>query len=403
MTIPKLFLCHHRDEAAVVSRLARKLRLRGVVPWVDQEGGFSLGDGNAAEARRAIREDCRGLLLYATPGALERPFIRDVELDAAVRAKASDDRFVLVAVPCGIGFDELATLSMATIGSDLSQYASIRLEPAELGRGLDLQLEEVSRRVLSRVVADAAAEETPTAFAMQFSTREVLADAPDDILRVDATKVVGPSFAGACDAARWAEVHGGLLDVKRTVAEHLSRPLLRVHGRRHLTAGFLLGFVFPATTFAMEVRVADGYWASNAEHDPAATVDVALTEHSSESGQLHVELAVLGHDVGQAVRRRLRETGEMPLATLRLTVPPSERGSRLDNAAAVAVAAAVARAIKQTVATRSADEIHLFAAVPQGLATLIGHQLSALPPIQLYEFDGLRYCSSYVLNGANNR
>ena len=43
------------------------------------------------------------------------------------------------------------------------------------------------------------------------------------------------------------------------------------------------------------------------------------------------------------------------------------------------------------------SEIHIFSAVPQGLAVLIGHNLSALPPVQLYEFDGYNYIPSYKI------
>ncbi len=76
-----LFLAHHHDDAGEVRELGQALRLYGIRPWIDKDGGFSVGDGAMAEARRAIREDCFGLLVYASHSVLDSAFIRDVEVD----------------------------------------------------------------------------------------------------------------------------------------------------------------------------------------------------------------------------------------------------------------------------------------------------------------------------------
>ncbi len=108
----KLFLCHYGGDAAEVRELAEELRLRGVAPWVDKEGGFSIGDENAGEAERAIGEDCFGLLFYATPEAFGRDFISQIEINKAMRRKEEGPSFVLFAVPRGIDFGELSAKSV---------------------------------------------------------------------------------------------------------------------------------------------------------------------------------------------------------------------------------------------------------------------------------------------------
>jgi hypothetical protein len=43
--------------------------------------------------------------------------------------------------------------------------------------------------------------------------------------------------------------------------------------------------------------------------------------------------------------------------------------------------------------------VHIFAAVPQAVAMMIGHNLNAMPPVQLYEYDRGEYRPSHVLRG----
>ena len=126
----KLFLSYHSDFADEVRELATELRLRGIVPWVDKDGGFRVGDESEAEARRAIREDCFGLLLYATETVFDRPFIRDVELDEARKVRAEDPAFVLFAMPRDLSFQELKTRSAEEFGINLSAFHGVPVHEA---------------------------------------------------------------------------------------------------------------------------------------------------------------------------------------------------------------------------------------------------------------------------------
>src|SRR5437588_9970554 len=106
LAIKQLFLSYYNKDVDEVRFLSDELRLRGIVPWVDKDGGFTVGDESEAEARRAIRDDCFGLLLYATHHVFDRPFIRDVEIDEALAVKRRDASYILLAVPRGIRFSE---------------------------------------------------------------------------------------------------------------------------------------------------------------------------------------------------------------------------------------------------------------------------------------------------------
>ena len=104
MNVEPLFLAHSSSDMKEVHLLADELRLRGIVPWVDKQDGFSVGDHAEDEARRNISECCWGFLLYATINAFESDFVRRVEIDEANRRKRQDGAFLLMAVPRGISF-----------------------------------------------------------------------------------------------------------------------------------------------------------------------------------------------------------------------------------------------------------------------------------------------------------
>jgi hypothetical protein len=397
--VKKLFLCHPREAAAEVHRFADALRLRGVVPWVDQQGGFSLGDAHVDEARRVIREECFGLLLYATADAFASDFIRRIELREAIHAKDDDAAFVLFALPRRLGFDHLSRLSTAAFGVDLANFASRSLVAPGVtaeGTALDALFADVASD-LARKVLRRDPRRDGTTLQLQYSTRERLADEPEDTLCIDATGLFVASPEAVSDNKRWCQLHAGLRDVKRAVSACRGRPRLRVHGSKHLTAAFLFGYAFPSTAFELDLRTKDGYWATDCSPSPTVTLRSELRGGSASSERLHVELSTLDQPVQDAVRRYIQRTEQSPLATLRLTVEPATYGGVMGNAEVCAIADQVRREIAQIAARQPVAEIHLFAAVPQALATMIGRRFNALPPIQLHEYDGRDYKPSYLL------
>lgn len=399
MAIKRLFLCHPREAAGEVHRLAESLRLRGVVPWVDQQGGFLLGDAHVDKARRVIREECFGLLLYATADAFRSDFIRRIELHEAVHTKDDDPAFVLFALPRRLGFDELSRLSTAAFGVDLANFASrplvgpgVTAEGAALDALFAAIASDLAHKVLKRDPRREAA-----ILQLQYSTRERLADEPEDALCIDATGLFVAGREAIADNERWDRLRAGLCDVKQAVAACRGRPRLRVHGSKHLTAAYLFGYAFPSTVFELDLRTKDGYWSTDCSPSPAVAVRASLRGGSAVSDRLHVELSTLDQPVQNAVRRYIQRTGQSPLATLRLAIDPATYGGVMGNEEACAIANQVRREIAQVAARQPVAEIDLFAALPQALATMVGQRFNALPPIQLHEYDGREYRPSYLL------
>jgi hypothetical protein len=401
-TLEEIFLCHASDDAREIQMLAEELRLRGMAPWVDKDGGFQIGDASAGEAERVIGEDCFGLLFYATPEAFSSDFIRLVEVRRAVRRKEEEDpSFVLFAVPRRIGFKELSERSIEAFGTDLAGYSSRALEHVdqENGESLRTRLGTLADEVLDKVVGRARENGVSSTLQMQFSTRERLADEPSDVLRVDAVAMLERSPDPAARQKAWERVHEGLLHVKRRASRHLGRPRLRVHGSKHLTAAFTLGYVFPSTVCALEIRTRGGYWVTDGESTPGYLLEDSIHDGTVGSESLYVEVSTGAKSVRDSVRRHVARTRVSPLKYLRFTPGPALASAPyMSDADARSIVLQVRRKLSRTISNYGISDVHVFATVPQALAMMIGHNLNAMPPVQLYEYDGSEYSPSHKLS-----
>ena len=398
--LEELFLCHSSGDAPEIQMLAEELRLRGVAPWVDKEGGFQVGDQNAGEAERAIDEDCFGLLLYATPEAFSSDFVRQVEVRRAVRRIEEDPSFVLFAVPRRMSFGELSERSIETFGIDLASYSSRRIddEDREVGRLLRERIGVVADEVLDKVLQRSCERGVTSVLQMQFSTRERLADEPADVLRVDVEGLLKGISDQASRQEAWERVHEGLLAVKRQISRHFGRPQLKVHGSKHLTAAFVLGYVFPSTVCELEVRTKRGYWSTDGEPTPKNLLVSNISDGTVGSENIYVELSTGDKVVRDAVRRHVQRTQVSPLKYLRFTPGPDITSAPyMTNADACAIVQQVRSELNRAISDFGISEVHIFAAIPQGLAMMIGYNLNAMPPVQLYEYDGSKYRPSYKL------
>lgn len=401
VSIKKVFLCHQHDSAHEVHALAQELRLRGLVPWVDKQGGFMLGDDQVGRARTVIREECFGLLFYATQKAFGSDFVKRVELHEAIHAKDDDVRYLLAALPRKISYTRLSQLSLDAYGIDLASYASHLLPKGkdildETPRQLERAFQAVARDLLtSRLALPGCGANEVVQF--QFSSRDCLIDDPNDVLRVDVTAL----FASEAndDARAWTQVYRGLRDLKAIIAQTHGHPRLRVHGSKHLTAAFMLGYVFPSTAFELELRTKHDYWVTDCLPDPDTVLGVEMRSGLPASTRLHVEISLLGRPIQDAVRRYMKNSEQQPLSILRLAIDPESYGGVMTNAVATAIAQQTRQAITAVVARQPITEIHLFGAMPQALATMIGHRANALPPIHLHEYDGHDYHPSFCALG----
>jgi hypothetical protein len=321
-----LLLSHQHEAAAEIAELATEMQVRGVVPWVDKRrGGFRAARESRPEARRVIREDCFGLLFYATEKVFESEFIREVEIDEAKRNREADSSYLLFPFARDMGFGTLKERSLAAFGIDLSAYHGVAVgakeAPAELVRAKQI---EAARLVLDEVLARSVVPGQPTV-SLQISTRDLFPDEEDDVLRVDATHLFRDRVD---DREAWARLLAGLLDTKDRLARTAARPRLAIHGSKHLTTAFMIGRVF--SLFELDIRqTASGVWRTDAPFPSWANPLALTTEHGSGSGALFVGIASRNKNV--AVGMDAFITRHDVVAPRRLVLMPPNGPLDVDN------------------------------------------------------------------------
>jgi SMODS-associated and fused to various effectors sensor domain len=383
LLLRKFFLCHDSLMAGEISQFAAQLRIRGLVPWVDKHGGFSVGDDARHEARRAILEDCSGFLFYATPAAFNSTFISRVEIPSAIEAKRLDPSFTLFAVPRRLTFDQLKVLSQRHFGEDLSIYHGSPIPRGAATPHLKRAANELLHRALSGVPALGS-------LSMQFSTRDLLPDSPEDLLRIDGTSLFAdnPARPGA-----WENVIEGLADCKNIIATRFGRPRICVHGSKHITAAFIFGRIF--SRFPVDVVQAPGsVWHGDAALGQPA-FDVRYRRGAPDSADLILEIATAGKDPTLGVDALLNnDYGPKPH---RLSLSPRSRVSKLDKNGCRAAVEQIYSEFEKVTRRVSITTVQLFAAAPQTLMLQLGQRLQGAPAVKLYEWFEGRYVLSVLV------
>jgi hypothetical protein len=113
----------------------------------------------------------------------------------------------------------------------------------------------------------------------------------------------------------------------------------------------------------------------------------ADTDHLLEEPPivLHDTLAGTGPDLAIAIAIAMDPTPDIQ-GYLAVSLPPGP-GRRMitSSAHATATAVGIRDLVRQLVREHGAQRLHLFLAVPHGLALLLGHLWDRMPPTQLYE------------------
>ena len=381
-----MFLAHYNEDESELRELATELRLHGILPWVDKQGGFALGDILESEARRAIREDCFGLLLYATDQAFDRPFIRDIELDEAIKMSEKNVPFLLIAVPRGIDFSRLQERSLRSFGADLSKFHTVPIADDSL---VQEAYSKIASEVLRKVLHNSRFRHA-TSISLQYSTREIMPHDYEDLLCIDGTQIF---MDGIDDIAKWTRLLNALRRIKGIISEIYGRPRLNVHGSKHLTGAFIFGRVF--APFDMDIRQTQmQVWKSDANVTCMNPLAVEVKECECGDDCLFLEVASGFKNVAAGVNAFLSDGGPRPSVRLQLR-PPGDK-LVVDNNLCQAMAEQTYSELERTLLNHHVREIHLFAAVPQSFMMMLGHKFKGMPPVNLYEWMGTNYVRSCI-------
>jgi len=163
---------------------------------------------------------------------------------------------------------------------------------------------------------------------------------------------------------------------------------LRLYAFAHLSLGFLYGYVFRERTgFKLEIeQISKGkrnIWKTDAIQEEAL-LNMTPLDGELNSSNLCIKINLMSED-NNSFCSYVKKSG-LSYRVL-LEISPPNYPYIISNGQAVAIAKQLAQQIKEIHAKYGTNSVHIFAAIPLGLALLIGYNLNACGKIQCYEFD----------------
>jgi hypothetical protein len=299
---------------------------------------------------------------------------------------------MLAAVPHGIEYARLGQLSVSSFGTNLANHhtAAISGRPEAL---LDETM-RVAKDVMEQIVACHTGEPVQ----ISFNTWRSEAPHRDDMLSIDWCTGLGNCKTPSAETC--AHLMIALSDMERAISLRHRGKRLAIKGNFHLSAGIALGHAFSRYPLEIETSDGAGSWVTGPTTVGPSPFHVHGSVCEVASSSLYVGISASDKDVRQAVQQHVAKDGRSPFYEMFLK--PSAGLGRMavtDETMCRAMADQCRREIAQVASEYAGtiSEIHIFAAVPKMLAVMLGHGLSALPPIQLYEHNGLGYHPTFRL------
>ena len=386
MTVPTYFLSYSRKDIQDIKIIAKILKIHGIETWQDTA---NLGAGISEQRiRRAIQEESDGLLFLATAHGVRSDFIRAIELPEAER-KYKKTNFQIVPI-FGLPIDTVTAELQDCLTVPMSNFNGVKLTMC----GAPQDMVAVAERAAEVILQDITIEPR---YPLEVGLSSKQRVSNDVALHLDFR---GFFQTGLPPKESWPmHFRPALERVKDTLVtnELLS---LRLHSFAHLSLACMFGHVFRSTaSFRLEIRQntknKTTIWATDATPGKSPLKAVELPG-SIGSRILCVKINLMSPDDSSVIRFRT-EHGISYRATLEFH--PDKYPLLISEAEAVVIAANLVNKIKEMHARYDTNTVHLFAAVPVGLAVMIGHNLNACGTIQCHEFDNGRreYFSSCTL------
>ncbi|TEU17246.1 MAG: toll/interleukin-1 receptor domain-containing protein, partial [Anaerolineales bacterium] len=388
------FISYSRKNLDEVITLAGELKARGLRLWQDISD-LAPGRPTEEQIRAALAEECGSFLVYLTPESLQSKYVMRVELQAALDKWRQDRQFTIIPVFRGLTIPQAGAATRSQTGRDITIFHGVMI-PANISGDSEefrTSLGNAARQALAGSLerrapifkADPSRRPVLDLHTRQYTARPTEADLDLD-WRSFFKGRIAPS---ALDCS--ATLLPALESIRETIASTWGLRSVSVRAKAHISAGIALGFAFRAPTgFHLTVEQNGDVWGTEVIPASDNPLTVMETGGSIEAEDLAVQLSV-AHDISRDVDRFVQARGEPFRA--RVTLQPHVgygRKSVANAQQALSMAIQAAEVIRHIRDERRALRTHLFAAVPIGLAVLLGYQLNACGPIQLYEYDKVR-------------
>lgn len=376
--MPVYFLSYSRKNLPDVRIIARTLMIHGVEIWQDIT---NLGAGVAeSKIRKAIQEGSDGLIFFVTQQSVDSAFIRDVELPEAETRFKKGPNFQIIPV-FNLPIDVATALLKGCLTVPLSNFNGAKVE----GKGDSEDVSRAAYRAAEIVLEDIRLPDVdplPIGLSSKQKTSEKVA------LHLDFTNFFEN---GSPPEKVWDEQFSAALVTVKIFLSTRRQLSIRLHAFCHLSLGMLFGYVFRKTTgFRLEIeQIANdkrSIWSTDEMPiDNPLKIDEIPATLSSKN--LLVRMNLMSADDRSVVR--YMEKNNLSYRAI-LTFSPPSFPWMISEAQAVTIARDLSNKIKEMHARYDTNTVHLFCAIPLGLALMIGFNINACGTIRCYEFDNSR-------------
>ena len=384
------FLSYKRERATEAGLIVDALRDHGVPTWQDVSDLPSAMTETALEQVLADATTSGGVLLV-TPEVEHSNVIRKVEAPKIFGRAACNDGFFAVPIAAGgLDYGDMARVLGPMLGlTEIAGYNVMKAvdDPFDVAFATAVGRRGVRERL--RAVHCAMAENEPITF--QVSTRAVLPKTAGMSLRADLTH----RFVGRHALPNAWEYH--LLPAFKAIAAEIAKMApgryVEVTGFPSLPAAVALGAAFPSIGPVragwLQEQIKFGApterWSlDNADEDCGFQTDVRPLSAAGD------DLALLVSAANNVVHDFTASRAGLPLRAAVHLAPAEPRPERLHLSGGQArnLACLAVDAVRNAIAEYAVrGTIHVFLAVPAGVAFMIGQQLNTMGRVQTYEHD----------------
>jgi hypothetical protein len=384
------FLSYRRSRASEAALIIGSHRDRGIPTWQDiTDLGSSLTED---ELRGVLRDpNTAGAVMFVTPEVVDSPVIRTVEAPLIVERHLNKDGFAAIVVAAG-GLDYAGV--DAVVGSqvgpafmpawNICKVSGNPIDQEDAAKIADLMLDHRIAAVTSQLAGGQPLR-------LLFSTRSPIMKKPGWALAADLThrfdgRLVKPSS--------WDQhILPGMKSIRATLQRRAADREIQCSGQICLPAAVALGAEFLSvsglraswvqdlTTFGGKQEV----WGLQVEAAPTSLVAASFPANSSGT-----ELALIvsvTHNIVDDFRASFKK--DFPFRALVHVHEPAVEGPsrrQLSASEALRVAHVAVNGLRDAWRTyKVRGAVHLFLAVPAGLAFLIGQLLNGFGEVRTYE------------------
>ena len=390
MTLPtgKSFTSYRRTRLDEVKELVASQKERGIPTWQDIEDLRT--EPTETELRNVLAgDDIANVLLWITPEVGQSSMITRVEVPCAVERHKRQDGFFILPVAAGrLGYEEIGPLLGSHSGiTDLSSWNIAKVDSAS---ATSEDIRKVSNVVLNQrllTIQQRFPEGEP--LRLVINTRATTGHQPEIAIDIDWTHRFAGAQRRSASPEDWqSKLLPALEDIAEATQRNATNRRVIASGLASLPSATALGYHFMATRgidIAWEQLFPDRsrqIWELATERKSSG-YEVLTTPGQTAADDLAVMVSV-NVNVEDAVAASRKTTGPfrayVHVKSAEQQLLLKSPGEALDVALLTIEGARAAR-LKFGVR----GQVHLFMAVPAGLAMMIGQLLNTLGPVHTYE------------------